>query len=61
MTFTPFYIEENRFSLACSMSATLVELELLLVRLAVEEVADVEVVAAAVGGCVLSAGEPFCS
>uniref|UniRef100_A0A8D8BJI9 (northern house mosquito) hypothetical protein n=1 Tax=Culex pipiens TaxID=7175 RepID=A0A8D8BJI9_CULPI len=41
------------------MSATLVELELLLVGLAVvEEVADEEVAA---GGCVLSAGEPFCS
>lgn len=59
MTFTPFYIEENRFSLACSMSATLVELELLLlVGLAVEEVTDEEVAA---GGCVLSAGEPFSS
>ncbi|EDS45247.1 hypothetical protein CpipJ_CPIJ017356 [Culex quinquefasciatus] len=43
------------------MSATLVELELLLVGLAVEEVADEEVAAADVGGCVLSAGEPFCS
>uniref|UniRef100_A0A8D8BIP6 (northern house mosquito) hypothetical protein n=1 Tax=Culex pipiens TaxID=7175 RepID=A0A8D8BIP6_CULPI len=42
------------------MSATLVELELLLVGLAVEEVADEEVAA---GGCVLRAigGEPFCS
>uniref|UniRef100_A0A8D8BK37 (northern house mosquito) hypothetical protein n=1 Tax=Culex pipiens TaxID=7175 RepID=A0A8D8BK37_CULPI len=44
------------------MSATLVELELLLVGLAVvEEVADEEVVAADVGGCVLSAEVPFCS